>query len=242
MMKRWLSRFLRRWVPAQFQLPLSFLRARLTGGVEAELWILKRWRNASGVAIDVGANQGFYSLKLAQWFGRVEAFEPNVRIGQRLRAYRSPRIRVHDVALSSQSTEAPLHIPISAGGTEYTGWGTLDAISLPPSDRIRVDVVPLRTLDSFGFEGVVVIKIDVEGHERDVLAGAVDTIRRCRPIILLEVKLAARECVGRLFGELRYILYQAQNNGDLHRLESFCSGPLDAENFFAFPDGADVRA
>ena len=44
----------------------------------------------------------------------------------------------------------------------------------------------LRSLDSFGFERVAAIKIDVEGFENEVLAGATETIRRNRPAIVVE--------------------------------------------------------
>src|SRR6266568_3035020 len=47
-------------------------------------------------------------------------------------------------------------------------------------------VVEVRTLDSFEFSDVAMIKIDVEGHEEAVVAGAEETIRRCRPSLLIE--------------------------------------------------------
>ncbi len=45
----------------------------------------------------------------------------------------------------------------------------------------------LRSLDSFGFERVSLVKIDVEGLEDDVLAGAAQTIRRNRPTMVVEI-------------------------------------------------------
>lgn len=47
--------------------------------------------------------------------------------------------------------------------------------------------VEIATLDSFNFEDVDCIKIDVEGYEYNVLKGAEQTIRRCRPVVQLEV-------------------------------------------------------
>ena len=49
------------------------------------------------------------------------------------------------------------------------------------------DRAELRPLDSFGFRNVSLLKIDVEGFEDEVLAGAERLIRESRPVILLEI-------------------------------------------------------
>ena len=49
------------------------------------------------------------------------------------------------------------------------------------------DPVEMRTLDNFGFKDVSLLKIDVEGFEDAVLAGATDTIRSNQPVILIEI-------------------------------------------------------
>ena len=46
----------------------------------------------------------------------------------------------------------------------------------------------IRTLDSFNFEHLDYIKVDVEGFEYNFLQGAVDTLNRCRPFVHLEMK------------------------------------------------------
>lgn len=47
--------------------------------------------------------------------------------------------------------------------------------------------VTVNTLDSYNFENVDIIKVDVEGYELPVLKGGEHTIRRCRPIVQLEI-------------------------------------------------------
>ena len=56
--------------------------------------------------------------------------------------------------------------------------------------------VPARTLDSYNFEDVNAIKIDVEGSELLVMQGAKDTIERCRPSV--QVEIVPKQCT--LFG------------------------------------------
>ena len=50
----------------------------------------------------------------------------------------------------------------------------------------REDHIPVKTLDSFQLEQVSLIKLDVEGYEREVIKGAWNTISRSRPIIFAE--------------------------------------------------------
>lgn len=156
---------------------------------EPELRLLPALVQRTPVAIDVGAADGGYTYWLARLADRVHAFEPNPASAAMIRR-RVPGAEVHTCALSDHIGELELRIPV-VGGIPYTGWGTTHAqnrlASLPPHE-IRSIRVECATLDSFGFDNVGLIKIDVEGSELDVLAGAIETIRACRPIILLEAE------------------------------------------------------
>ena len=50
----------------------------------------------------------------------------------------------------------------------------------------KVDIIPVKTLDSYRLENVSLIKIDVENFEADVLKGGKETIMKSKPVILLE--------------------------------------------------------
>ena len=65
--------------------------------------------------------------------------------------------------------------------------------------EIRVPILT-RTLDSFELPEVDFLKIDVEGHEVQVLAGARDTLRRCRPIVLIEARPENLATVEQILG------------------------------------------
>jgi FkbM family methyltransferase len=233
-MKRVLRRWLSLLIPPTWRLPLAFHRNRLKQW-RGELEQLRRWSSPDATAIDVGANEGLYSYKFAQWFGKVEAFEPNPSASKSLRDYRSPRIRIHEIALSASIGRGSLHVPVSPGGREEVGWGTLDPKEFKASQEIRATPVPMTTLDTFNFERVHVIKIDVEGHECEVLAGAIDTIHRCRPILLLEVKSSSRRFVTEYFQTLGYIFYFWDSTRLIELKDGIAAWDNSRDNLFVIP-------
>jgi hypothetical protein len=46
----------------------------------------------------------------------------------------------------------------------------------------------IRTIDSFGFDDVDFIQLDVEGFEHFAIVGGMETIKKCSPVICLELK------------------------------------------------------
>ncbi len=160
------------------------IRKHLRKG-EAELKILPQIVPRNRIAIDVGANKGVYSHLLARVCQSVEAFEPNPKIYRILTRSLPRNVVAHQVALSDCVGTAELIVPMYGGG--YSN----QTASLNPRKRnegagtVRV---AQRTLDSYGFANVGFIKIDVEGFETAVLAGAAETIRRERPVMQIELE------------------------------------------------------
>lgn len=124
----------------------------------------------TGRAIDAGANFGNHTLWMAGVCGlRVEAFEPQPKQAAVLRrnvALNDLDVGTHELALGAERGVAEL---IDKGRFELGRGSTF-----------------VKPLDSYGFTDVAVIKADVEDMEPDVLAGAEETIRRCRPVIYAE--------------------------------------------------------
>lgn len=155
------------------------------GGGEPELHLVRALADPGRLSIDIGANWGMYSRAMLPVSRQVIAFEPNPVEAARLRRA-LPRLRVEACALGAEPGEAMLRVPVMANGASASGFGTIGDFAMP-FDREAGVGVPVRTLDSFAFADVGLIKIDVEGFEYRVLEGAMDTIERCRPNLLIEL-------------------------------------------------------
>lgn len=164
-----------------------YWRCLLTKEGEYELRILRRYVPRDRVAIDVGANEGIYAYHMSRYAPAVVAFEPNPCYDRALR-FLPGNVTVRFEALSSSAGTLPLHIPASGAG-ESEGWATLEATDLPLARSIDVAV---HRLDDLELGRVGFMKVDVEGHEMAVLRGADATIRRDRPILLVEAEDAHR--------------------------------------------------
>ncbi len=213
-----------RIAPARRQLQL-FHTSALLDGCEPELRFLHVIGPNSGIAVDAGANEGLYTYRLAQLYRKVWAFEVNPQLAQRLRRRCPSNTNVPPFGLSSSGGSSRLYIPIKKG-QRLTGWASLQRDNCPDADSCEEQQVELRSLDSLNLRKVNFIKADVEGHEAHVLAGAIETIRRDRPVVLVEVKAANRTAVRCFFSDLRYKEYRLQ---DLVGVEG------SAENFIYRP-------
>ncbi len=139
-----------------------------------------------GVYIDVGANVGAWSAAAARAFRQVQAFEPNRDLVDRIRRVLPKNVTVYNVALSDGEGTATLFVPI-IDRQVLVGRASLDPGANGNVNSIPQDVA-LRTLDSYEFSGLDVIKIDVEGHEMEVLRGAERTLERERPALVVEIE------------------------------------------------------
>ncbi|HEY2661260.1 MAG TPA: FkbM family methyltransferase [Caulobacteraceae bacterium] len=138
------------------------------------------------LAIDVGGNIGVYSYHLARLAREVITFEPNPFYVDGLRRAGLAN-RLEQVALSDRTGTAELRIPWWRG-EECGGMASLEIDAVPGEVLARTVQVPVRRLDDYDLRGVGFIKIDVEGHEEGVLRGALETLARERPVLLIEIE------------------------------------------------------
>jgi|ERR1051326_779281 FkbM family methyltransferase len=133
------------------------------------------------VVFDIGANVGLYTLlasRLVGPQGKVVAFEPLPR--------NVPYLRRHLELNDARNVEL-----VEAAVSNYDGAGHFRTNGDPHLGQLSGDGqvdVRVTTLDEFMKTATLqpeLLKIDVEGAEADVLAGAVETLRLCRPTIVL---------------------------------------------------------
>lgn len=167
---------------------LNWREARFYGRYgEVELHLLEFLCRRDADAIDVGANDGSYVHYLRRHARKVIAFEPMPALARALRdKFPGNDVSVEQVALSDREGTVELHMPV-VDGVVVTGCSTISSEASETYPASRAIEVPMDRLDAVYKGRVGFIKIDVEGHEQAVLDGAVQTIRRCRPRLLVEV-------------------------------------------------------
>lgn len=136
--------------------------------------------------LDIGANIGNHTLFFTKFLNcqRVHSFEPvgkNFSILQKNVENYKDKCICYQVALSNKDGKMPLY---NSQKENYGGF-SLHCYSNGSSFLVS-ESIDVKTLDSFQFENISMIKIDVENHENEILEGARDTILRNKPIILLE--------------------------------------------------------
>lgn len=171
-----LPQWVRNWREAQYYLRYGEIELHLLGALCA----LDR------DSIDVGAHDGCYVHFLRKLSRHVYAFEPIPWMATDLIQKFPQRVTVRPEALSRADGIATLHMPI-VNGQSVPGCSTISDAASAVYPGARDITVPVRTLDGVYGGDAGFIKIDVEGHEIEVLEGARETIARSRPIFLIEV-------------------------------------------------------
>ncbi|MSO99246.1 MAG: FkbM family methyltransferase [Rhodospirillaceae bacterium] len=170
---------------------------------ERELKLLPALVDPAKIAIDIGANKGVYTHTLAKLCRAVQAFEPHPKMFPLLARALPVNATAHHVAISDANGTADLVIP-SYNKAGLTNQGaSLDVNKKNAPFGFTTVNVQSRTLDSYNFTNVGFIKIDVEGFEAAVVRGLLETVRREKPNVMIEIeewhrKRPIEECLAEM--------------------------------------------
>jgi len=190
-----------------------------------EFLFLHKFLKKEMIAVDIGANLGEYTLFMAKRLtrGKVLSFEPmrSIRdvLAENIMLNGLTNVSVIGVGLSDREHFLQIH------EVDNVHEG-LNTFYLGDRKSKNFQEVPLKTLDSqielLSVNKIDFIKIDVEGSELPALKGAVNSIRKWRPYVMVEIndltyKAAGylKEEVGFFFKELNYTPCTLTKQGDL---------------------------
>ena len=141
-------------------------------------WAIDNFVKEDKAVIDIGAHMGHYTMNMAHKAKRVYAFECSPKSFNYLCANIALqnlhyKVDKFNVALSNKEGKVKYYIrdPLDGGANGIAKYSTDE------TDNIESIEVEAKTLDSFGLKNIGFIKIDVEGHEKEVLEGALNTLK-----------------------------------------------------------------
>ena len=205
---------------------------------EKELSILSRFSNPNMDAVDVGVYRGVYSYRMSQEFKHVHAFEANPLIYPFLKK-NLPKIieniSLYNCALSDQVGLANLKMPIRSKSffkDNYEELYQLGAATIHQNnnfDNFNTIEVDKKKLDDILYDKKIgFIKIDVEGHEKEVINGSKNIIKKYKPNLLVEIE--ERHNKNKVVDTINYINKLGYDSFFLHENELIETKKLDTLN------------
>jgi FkbM family methyltransferase len=200
------------------------------------------------VFVDVGANDGYYTLFAARRVGssgKVVAVEPSTRerINLRRNLLRNSLGNVHVVAAALGATRGDADLRLAQGA--HSGHNTLGKFAHDDVKAAELERVTVETLDGVASElkldRIDFVKIDVEGAEAIVVAGASSVLSTMRPVMLLEINDGALKAQGVGADALLQMLRQGYGyeilvfSAATGLVEPFVEGGILSANIIAAP-------
>lgn len=180
---------LQAWWPLYDHAPVKCMQFVQNGlpAIDVALKYCKQRR----VCVQAGGHAGFWPKKLAEHFDHVHTFEPERALFECLkRNCTAPNVTAHANGLGPRTGLFSFKSHISAGS-----W-RID----PAGDH----QVMLYTIDSLDIKNCDAILLDIEGFEVEALHGAVATIIRCSPTILVELLPRSKDGIERFLYNMGY--------------------------------------
>ncbi|HEV2692300.1 MAG TPA: FkbM family methyltransferase [Verrucomicrobiae bacterium] len=196
-MKKLIKRILVEPLPANWR--LAFYRNyfyRCKGDyVKPEVDLFQKLSDPAKTTLDIGANDGTYSMYLCRFAAQLVCFEPLPWLGDSMKKKfcDTQNVRIESCALGSKNETATIRIPVTKGrryDTRSSLAGNFDGQLINGEKVLEVKdlSVAVKTLDGFQLNNVGFIKMDVEGFELEAIKGGRETILRNRPTMFIEIE------------------------------------------------------
>jgi len=183
-------------------------------GLEPELLLLDNFIKRGDVCFDIGANKGYYTYKFEQLTEsrNIYTFEPILSNYKFLKKM-FQKCNVFNFALSNKNCISQFKIPIVNKKLLHTRGKLNFKIIEENETGFETINVKCRTLDSFilkqNIKKINLIKIDVEGNELNVINGAIETIKKFKPTILIEIEQRVHDFdINKIFNFIINLGYQ----------------------------------
>lgn len=149
--------------------------------------------NQRDVAVDVGAHVGLWSWMMARDFASVIAFEPvneHADCWVKNMAGFPDHTTLYRCALGEHSgtVRVTRRTPNSSGDSGVEPDPKAANSSLTAAVQAHGQETQLRRLDDFDISHIDLLKLDTEGYELFILRGGEETVKRCKPVIIVEQK------------------------------------------------------
>ncbi len=189
-MSNLITRKLWRWLSRKYPIfacEMDFYRRNRN--FEPDLWQMSNFCSRTTNSIDVGVNMGVFARWLAKHSARVHGFECNPFLFKHLESFLPRNTTLHKCGLSDKAGNAKFRFdPLNTGIGTIEPGNRLDKSFNAGIGKIETIDVAIETLDSFSIPDVGFIKIDVEGHELEVLRGAHQLLKRSHPSLMIEIE------------------------------------------------------
>jgi len=194
------------------------------GLLQALLSLKRRFAKGDVMMLDGGANIGVITVECARHmygWGQVMAIEAQERLFYALAGNIALNNCFNARARHAALGKAPglldvpqpdYHQPASFGSLEIVPRTHSEFIGQPISYDSNTQKVDLVSVDSLCLTHLDLFKLDVEGMEQDVLSGAEETIKRCRPVLFVEVIKSDRAWLDAFLARHAYRSYQIGMN------------------------------
>ncbi len=158
---------------------LSLLRTKNAYEPDTRRFISDVLCKHKGVAIDAGANIGYFTVLMSQLADKVYAFEPNNLtrsiLDRNITRNNCRNVVIDSTALSSSEGAGGLY-----GSNQWAGANSLLSDGHKPMQEVKTDTLDRLIKE----ENITLIKMDIEGSELDAIKGATKVLSKCKYLVV----------------------------------------------------------